>query len=163
MKSWILSVFSSVLLVSLLSLILPEGKITRFVKPFIFLSVITVILYPLSNIQKFLNEAVFDNNKIIETDKSFLMQITISKIDLYSANCIKIAENCGINGSEIKIEYNVSENYEPIINGVQINLENAVITAKDEHIVILQTLKKSISNYLRIDETGVKINEFPNK
>lgn len=159
MTSWLLSVFSAVLFISVSALILPEGKMAKFIKPFISIAVILVVLAPISDISGFFDGTGLEDNRVIETDKEFLNRIAISKIDLYSENCVKIAQKNGINGSTALIEYSIDENGQPVIYGVQINLENAVISAGYEHIVILQRLKQDVSEYLRIDETGVKISE----
>ena len=159
MAKWLLSVFSAVLIVSVSSLLLPDGKIAKFIKPFISIAVIIVIISPIADIKGFFDGTIFENNRVIETDKDLLRKIALSKIDLYSENCVKIAEKNGINGSSAIIEYSVDENGQPKIYGVIINLKNAVITTDSEHIVILQRLKKELSEYLRIDEAGVKIGE----
>lgn len=159
MVGWLLSVFSTVFIISVFSLLLPEGKMTKFVKPFISIAVIIVIISPIADIRGFIDGTVFNDNKIIETDKDFLNKITISKIDQYCDNCVKIAEKNGIKGSTAIIEYNVDENGQPIVYGAEINIKNAVISGDGEHIVILQRLKKDISEYLQIDEKGVKISE----
>lgn len=159
MTWWILSVLSAVLIISVASLLLPEGKMAKFIRPFISVAVIIVIISPVADLNGFFNGSVFESDIAIETDVNFLRKTALSKIDLYSDNCVKIAEKNGIKGSTVLIEYNVDEDGALLILGAEINLKNAVISGEKEHIVILQRLKKDISEYLRIDETGVKISE----
>ena len=162
MINWILSVFSAVIIVTTLSLILPEGKISSFVKPFNYLAVMIIILSPLKNFDGTF-EFSTEHGEEINVDENFLNEIISSKIDLIRTNCVKIAEENGINGGSAIIEYIVDDNYRPIIKSVKFNLANAVILSESEHIVILQSVKKNVSEYLNIDESMVMINEFENK
>lgn len=159
MASWLISVFSAVFVVSVLSLILPEGRLAKFVKPLISLVVIIIVIAPFINYEGDISDFTEVGNTEVKTDANFLEYIARSKIDLYTKNCVKIAEKNGINGSEFLIEYSVAENFTIKISSVSVNLANAVITSDDEHIVILQRLKKEISEYLVIDVSGVKIYE----
>ena len=159
MATWIISVFSAVFVVSVLSIILPEGRLAKFVKPLISLVVIIIVIAPFIDSDEFVNDFTTIGSKEIKTDSDFLEHVTYNKIDLYTKNCIKIAEKNGINDSEILIEYSVDDNFTITISEVSINLKNTVISSEDEHIVILQRLKNDISEYLGIDTTGVKIYE----
>lgn len=159
MKEWLLSVFSAVLIVSLICLILPKGKLSKFAKPFISLIIILIILTPILNVNEFYENIMDINGVSVEIDTEFLQYITTSKIDFYTENCVKIAQKNGINGSDILIEYNVNNDSKVLVTGVSVSLKNAVITSENEHIVILQRLKEELSEYLGIDETGVKIYE----
>ena len=159
MAGWLLSVFSAVMIVSLTSLLLPEGRLSKFVKPFVSLVIMFVVLSPIVNIGEFISGDAFENGTYIETDKDVLSRIASAKIEYYSENCVKIAEKNGIKNCTVQIEYNVNENMMPTVKGVSVNLKNAVISSDNEHIVILQRLKKEISEYLSIEESGVKINE----
>lgn len=159
MKEWLLSVFTAVLIVSVICIILPQGRLSKFVKPFVSMIVIIIILSPIINLNEDFESIMNFKTVAVETDTEFLNYIAKSKIDVYTENCKKTAQKNGINGSEILIEYNVE--YDGAINiiWVSVNLQNAVITSENEHIVILQRLKKDLSEYLGIDETGVKIYE----
>ena len=160
MKAWLFGIFSVALIITLLSLILPEGKTAKFSKPFISLIAVIIIVSPFINIDDFLSGNItFEYNKTIGTDSEFLEYTTYAKIDKYRLNCVKIAEKNGISGSDIIIKYNVDENYEITITGAEINLKNAVISSDEEHIVILQRLENEISEYLNVDKAGIKIYE----
>lgn len=158
MTEWIVSVFSTVLIVAIISVVLPEGKLFGFVKPFISLIVVLIIVAPIVNADG-ITESFTATDSAVETDGNFLEYVALSKIDFYCENCIKIAENNGINGCEIKIQYTVDEDGALKIHGAKINLQNAVITSDSEHIVILQTVKRQICAYLNVEETGATFYE----
>lgn len=158
MSIWIFNVFSSVFLITVISLLLPEGRLSKFVKPFMSLILIVIILSPLIDFKEIIND-MNTTDKIIEIDGEFLNNTMLAKIDKYQQNCIKLAEKNGINGASVIIEYSVDENYLLKIYGAKINLQNAVISSESEHIVILQRLKKDVSEYLSLSEKGVKIVE----
>ncbi|MBP5466433.1 MAG: stage III sporulation protein AF [Clostridia bacterium] len=160
MKDWLLGVFSVALIITLLSLILPEGKTAKFVKPFISLIAVVIIVSPLINADALFSGNVdFYGYKTVETDSDFIEYAIYTKIDKYRLNCVKIAEKNGITGSGILIKYNVDENYGLTVLGAEINLTDAVISSEDEHIVILQRLVNEISAYLNVDKAGIKIYE----
>ena len=159
MYNWILSVFGAVLIVTVIFIVLPEGRLSKFVKPFASITVLLIILSPIVNSDGFYEEISFENYSAIETDVEFLDYITLSKIDNYTANCNKIAEKNGINGSDILIQYNQDETGKIKINSVKVNLKYAVISSENEHIVIMKNLKKDLSAYLGISENEVLIYE----
>ena len=159
MSEWVFSVFSAVIIVAIITVLLPDGRLSKFVKPFISLIVVMIIVSPIVNTEGFLNNITEKSNFITETDSGFLDYVARAKIDLYTENCIKTAEKNGINGCEVLIKYSVNENGALKIDGVSVNLKNAVITSESPHIVILQSVKKDISGYLGIDETGVEFYE----
>lgn len=159
MTEWLISVFTAAFVVSVLSILLPEGRLSKFVKPLISLVVIVIVIAPLTNSQEYTESFTKISNAEIKTNAEFLGYINRSKIDLYTKNCIKIAEKNGINGSEILIEYSIDEDFAIKISAVSINLQNAVISSNDEHIVILQRLSNEIGDYLGIGAAGVKFYE----
>ena len=158
MLNWVINVFSSVLIITVISLLLPEGRLAKFIKPFISLILILIILSPINNIG-ILFDGISESNFYLETDSEFLLKTAQAKIDVKTANCILIAEKNGITKAEILIQYTVDESFTPNIYGVKINLQKAVITSENEHIVILQRLKEDICAYLVLSEKGVEIYE----
>ena len=143
----------------MIAIILPEGRLAKFVKPFVSLVVVLIIVSPIVNFDGINEDFIIASENSVETDADFLNYIARSKIDLYTENCIKIAKKNGISGSTAHIKYTVNENTALKIDGVTINLQNAVISSDSEHIVILQTLKKEISEYLNLRETEVEFYE----
>lgn len=159
MTGWIFSVFSAVIIVSVISIVLPDGRTSKFVKPFISLVLILIIVSPIVKSDTALDGIFNASENVLETDADFLEYIAASKIDFYTKNCIKTAEKNGIIGSDILIKYNIDKQGTINIYGVSVNLQNAVISSESEHIVILQSLKKEISDYLKIEESGVEFYE----
>lgn len=159
MAEWLVSVFTAVFVVSVLSILIPEGRLAKFVKPLISLMVIIIVIAPIVNKEMYTGNFITATNADIKTDADFLEYVNRSKIDLYTKNCVKIAEKNGINGSEILIEYSIDDNFTIKISAVSVNLKNAVISSNEEHIVILQRLRDELSDYLGIGVSGVKIYE----
>ena len=158
MIAWIINVFISVFLITVITLLLPEGRLSKFVKPFISFILILIILTPVVNVRDFIDD--LSSDKISFTlDENFLFDTVRAKIAKIEQNCIKIAEKNGINGAIVTIEYTVDENYEPKINGAKIYLQNTVINADEEHIVIMQGLVENVAEYLSVSTAGVKVYE----
>ena len=159
MAEWLIGVCSTVLTVTMLTVILPEGRLSKFAKPLISLVIIIIVIAPFINSNGYSTEWIKAGETEIKTDDTFLDYITREKIDYYRKNCVKIAEKNGINGSDVLIEYTVAEHSEINILSVSLNLKNAVISSNEEHIVILQRVKREIGEYLSIDLKKVNVYE----
>lgn len=160
MIEWAVSVSAAVVFVALIMLLLPEGKLIKFIKPFVSVAVLVIILSPISKTTDIKELFSFDySENAVNFDENFIMFINEEKIAVYRENCSKIAQNDGINGAEFIIKYIENGNGGLSVTGAEINLKNAVITSDAEHIVILQRLKTDVASYLNIDTERVTIYE----
>ncbi len=157
MKQWILSVGIIVLLTSIMSLILPEGKIGKFIKAMFSLITMTVIISPvikLKNnditIEDIYSEENFDfNNDILNYFHS-------KKIEECSYICNQILEKHGVKNAQITIKtINSIESF--AVEKIFINLKNSVINSEKEHIDIIEQARIEISSRILIDKNNVII------
>ena len=159
MKEWVLGAISTVLIITVVSLILPEGKTAKFIKPFISMVLCLTVIAPIFNFNDFNSGNFTLDGAEISLNDDYLSFIVQSKIDFYTDYCIKIAEKNSINGAECKIEYITEDDYKITVKKVEINLQNAVITSDESHIVIVQRVKEQIREYLGLDDAGVVVYE----
>ena len=160
MKAWILSVSAVVMITAIITLVLPEAKIGKYIKSIFSLFIIFTIIKPLF----YIKESEFDYKNIfyqnnIELQYDFIEYVSQEKINEYEKQCLKILENSGIQKSLLKISYSLEVDSKIKIEQVTINLKNSVIISDKEHIDIIKESKQNIASYLNIKEDLVKIYE----
>lgn len=159
MKEWILSIGTTVLLTTIISLILPDGKIGKFIKGIFLIIVLLVILKPLANIK---DSGLSDMSIFVNTETNiqseYLNYIYDKKIKKHEEVCEKIIENIGIYKAKTSIQYSISE-MGMEIQKVNINLKNSVIISDKEHIDIIEEIKANIMSYLNIENEKLVIYE----
>ena len=160
MKSWIISLGCIIIISALITMLLPEGKLGKFIKYYFSLIIMIVVIQPISKINNYnLNYDFIFNEKQINIQLDYLEYVTEKRINNHILDCKKIAENLGIRDVLIDINYNIDEKGEIILNKVYINLKNSVIISDKAHINIIVELKDSICDYLAIEEEQVVIYE----
>lgn len=158
MNSWIISIACLALLTSILSFLIPKGRLDSSIK-FIFSLVMTfVILQPLIGLKDFDNFNNFLNGYgEITLQEDYLNFINESKITNLEKNCINILEKEGIKNGNINIEYSVAANGQVIIDKVIINLANSVFIEENNHKYVIDKSIKSICDYLDVKIESVNI------
>ena len=155
MKEWIISLASVSVIFCIVSIILPEGKTGRLIKIVFSLILLLIMLKPVVNF-------TFDNvdfqsdynvqSVIMQTD--YLDYVLRQKVANYQNNCKKIAGNLGIKVADVRIEYNVTEEHNLIINIVDLHLVEEGANFDEQ----VNNVKQSISEYLNVDVAKVKVN-----
>ena len=158
MKAWIISIVSVVLITSIVCLILPQGKMGRYVKNIFSILTILVIIKPIIYLKNssFDFEQVANGEVVIQTD--FINYIYEKRVDEQEKNCIKIIENKGIKNVNVDITFSV-ENLDIKIRLVQIKLNNSVIISDKQHIDIKEEISCDVASYLDISKSMVTIYE----
>ncbi len=160
MKNWIISLGTIIILSSLITIILPEGKLNKFIKCYLSLIIMIVIIQPITSIKSlnFSFENVFQENQI-ELQYDYLEYVANVRINNYIDNCKKIAKDVGVDGLIVEIMYEIDENNEIILNNILLNFKNSVIISDKEHIDIIEEVKTSICKYLDVEQNKVVIYE----
>ncbi len=160
MKEWIISITSIVLITSVLSLILPHGKIGKFIKGVFSILFMFVVIKPIT----YFKEESFNFEDFINTDEiilqdNYLDYVYCKRVEDYKANCVKIIEKLGIKNSVVNIDYIIDEVQKLKINFIKINLQNSVIISDKQHINIKEEIITEIASYLNINKNSVIIYE----
>ncbi len=156
MNSWVLSIGLTTVILAVLNMILPSGKIGKFITSLFPLIVLLVVIKPifnidLNNIDKYFNESEYK----VEYQTDYLNSIMSRKKQEIVNNCSNILKLNKIENADIKIEFIDGEN-SLSIKKVNINLQNAVIKTEDGHIDI-NRIKLEIAYSLTVDEKAVSI------
>lgn len=160
MKKWILSLGIVVIIVAIISLILPEGKLGKYIKGVCSLIVILAVLQPLLNLKQIevnFNTLINGNEATIQVD--FINYISGAKIKEYEKNCNLLAENVGLEYIETVIEYSINDDAKIVIKKVNLNLKDAVIISDKEHIDIIEEVIDAVAKYLNVNKEIVVVYE----
>ena len=157
MKDYLISVGAVLILTSCITLILPDGKSSKVIKPIFTILILLVIIKPLTSIKNF--DFSFENNleNSFSYQNSYIDYTFQKRIELYKKNSNKIITELGVDGAKIDVLWEIKDDYELVIDKIKIDLSNAVYKENLQHIDITKEIKKSISNYLNISEEDVEI------
>ncbi len=159
MKQWIFSIGATVLLVSIVSIILPNGKTGKFIKSIFSVLILLVTIRPLVSISKNnLNDGINFSNVDIEIQYDYINYIFEERKNTYEENCCKILEDIGVKNAKIDINYDSSSITFDVLF-VNINLKDAVINSDMEHILVIEEIKEKTALYLTIDKSKLVIYE----
>lgn len=160
MKEWLLGISATVLLTSVVSLILPEGRSGKYVKSFFSVLVVLVIISPvirLANSDFRFSDLLYSDNVFYQDD--YIFYINEAKTETMENNCTLLLKEKGVLNAVVKINYTVSEDYIYSIEKVEVFLDNAVIKSDGEHINIIEEISVAVSDYLNIDIKAVNVYE----
>ncbi len=160
MKDWITSITSIIMITTIFSLIMPEGRMGKYIKAMFSILIIFLIVQPiiqLKNDQTSFTQIISENKMELQTN--YIDYMTQKKVSTYQVECIKKIEEKGVKNADVSIKYQLLENGDFNIVLVQINLENSVIISNKEHIDILEEITFSVANFLMINEDLVTIYE----
>lgn len=160
MKEWALKILISVLILSSISIILPTGKLSSYIKYVFAIILIPIVIEPVLMIKNnnFDFNTVFNETEV-QVQNDYLDYISEQKINEYNSLLNVLLNNLGVLGAKVDLLYNIDENYIIHIKKVCIDLTNSVINSDKEHIDIIETIKTAYSEYLHIDKDEVIIYE----
>lgn len=159
MKAWITGIIVNVFFVTVLSLILPEGKTSKTIKSVVSLILIIVIVQPILKLKdvNFEISKIFNEEVVLQNE--YLEYIHFKKAENYEKNCITLLKKLGIYQAEVDLIYEIDDKSEISIKKLQINLKNSVIKSDKDHIDIIDEAKLLIKNAFKIEEAQIEINE----
>ena len=156
MIEWIISFGVMIVLSSVLFLILPEGKTSSLIKFVVTAITVFVFLSPLKSLDFSSISLSFTQIDSVEMNNSYLNYVYAKKEESDRLKCKDLLEKKEIYEAQIDITYNSDgKSYKP--SGISVFLGNAVINSDKEHIVIIEEVKKEISEMFDIDGKDVFI------
>ena len=161
MKEWIVSIVCLVIMSTILLIIIPEGKTKNVIKNIFQITVILIVLTPLTKVDlsSILHNSNLQEENQIETfnNQDFFVYINNSKLEILQFQCEEILEDCGINNAICDIGYIINDDNVINVKFIIINLTNAVIISKVEHIVVIEQALVTISTFYDVPKECVFI------
>jgi stage III sporulation protein AF len=160
MSTWIISITVSVIITTILTILLPNGKLKVLIKGAFSLIITLVMLQPLLDLKNSefeIDGFVSETNMTLQYD--YLGYVAEEKVKFLEVESVKIIEDVGIRDAAVQIKYYMTENGEVVIEKAKIFLYDSVIISNIEHIDIIEEIKQRISNYLNVNKNSVIIYE----
>lgn len=159
-SAWIMSILGVVIVGTLIDLILPSGRMSKYVKSIFATITVLIIVTPLPNLIKngfrtdsgtlITPEFVLDENYMAYADKvklKYLARGVENKLADDGMRGVKVEIDGKFDGSDI------------IINYVYVNLQNIVMDENISHINKYELIRESVTKYLNVEKGTVIINE----
>ena len=148
MKGWILNIVGVIFIGVILEIILPESKITSFIKHVFTLFLLFVIISPISKLS--INKNIFLSSNVV-TDSNFIYEVNIQKSEAIKDKIIKELENKNIKNSQVIVYSNVfSEEFK--VDSVYVDLTNSNVSTNDN---LFNEVKKLVLNLVSLNEEEV--------
>lgn len=157
MWEWVVSVGLVILISTLISLLVPDGRLTSIVGVILSVTVVFTLVKPMENSD--FNFEIPSINTSIEIDYSYAEHSNYLKSNYYSTQCVNLLKNEGVDNAEIVIDYQVDEFRLFKINFVRVFLSKEVINSDGEHIDIIDKVKTIISKNLNIEKDLILVIE----
>ncbi len=160
MDKWVLSIVSTVLISSIIALLLPEGKMAKYVKFVFGILIILVIIQPVLDLKNNNYDFNFDYDETqIVFQDNYLNFVAEEKIKSLKENIKYVLEQKGFKEVEINIEYTADNLNQVVIQNVRLDLKNSVYIYDSRHIDIIEDIVKPVCKCLNIDEKQVNVIE----
>lgn len=159
-SGWILSILGVVILGVLVDIIVPEGRINKYIKSVFTIFTVFVVFMPIANA---LNGGIdlsglIYNETAGEIDYEFLDKTKTSMENQLALMCEKALEDGGFLECDVTIYLNLLES-EFSVDKVEINLEDLVISTNIPHINKYTEIKAIIKNTISVTEENIILYE----
>lgn len=155
MKEWIYSILAIILLTTIISIIVPDGKLGKMIKGIFALIVMLVIISPIMSFSSFNTDSLINNTQIDGSiQDSFLNFINENKTQNLENEILESFNKIGVKNALIDLDYEYSSEYVYSIKNAKIYLNNAVINSEKEHILVIEEMINTViekTNLLRKD------------
>lgn len=131
MSGYILTILGIVLAGILIDIIVPTGKINKYIKSIFAIFVVAVILMP---VVKFIakSDEITINYTDYEIEQNLMDYIFSSRVTAYENEIIEVLENNGLSNIDIKINYSINSN-QLSLNSCEVNLKNMTSSNIEMH------------------------------
>lgn len=158
MSAWILSIVGIILVTTLVSIVLPEGKLARYVKSILAFATILVVIAPLKEIGgKELDFSGIFTSSESGYQESFLYYINEKKAAALEQGCLANLEEAGMTGAKVTVLFVDDVTFS--IEKVQVNVKNLVCQEDKPHNDRNVEIRRRLAEYLKIEVWQVELYE----
>ena len=158
-KEWILSVVSMIIVITLIGILVPKGRLSGIINSFLSVIFLLTVFSPvISGKISFESDYVAETGDGADLQSGYLYYVMQSRCEENKTACLDRLESAGIKGAVSEIRYTVDA-CELKIKSVAVILNDSVINGKDEHINIIEEIEKTVSECFGTDMVTVKKNE----
>ena len=157
MWEWVISFCSVVLLCTIVTLIMPEGKMQNAVSFILIFLIIFVAVKPLFSLKDVYMDGDNEVNGELVLDIEYLDYFASKKNFELVENCKKILFDSLNEVVDIQIDAGFNDILQYTIKNVKVILEQSVINENSERIDITIEVKKRLSEYLNIEKEVIEL------
>ena len=154
MISWVLSIVGMAFLGVVIDTIIPNGKISGYVKGIFSLFLMYIIISPLP--QLFNKNIDINLDYKYEESVGFLETFNSRKLENYKADICDKLKCQGINNLNIEFDADITKS-DIIIEKVYVDIQNIVLNDNGEHININETIENVIMSVVGVKDSEVII------
>lgn len=155
LQSFIFTIIGVALISILIEVVLPSGKMSKFIKAMNSFIVVIMLIMPVINyLNSDFNITDFINNGNVQIDKDFL-EATNKEIYLELEKSIEAqVENIGYKNVKIQIDY-VLQDVSVSVECVKVDISSVKINPNSFHLDIKKEIVNIIISYLNISESKI--------
>lgn len=155
-SSWVLSIVGVVIITVLVEIILPEGNINKYIKGFLVIFTVFIMISPIANLS--FTEIFGEGEYKISLDNSFLEEVNEDKAREYSVLIKDKLRSSGYDG--VNIDVCIDYSFEQFkISTINVDLTKVVLNSKNENIDIYNNIRTIIKSVVVIDSGDIVFNE----
>ena len=155
-SAWVLSIVGIIILSMLVDMILPDGKMSSFIKNIFGYLIIVVMLSPVFTFftnKDFSFNDLFDSSRV-EIQDDFIANVNRQFLDKAEKSIEVACEDQGIKFVEIGIQADIFEN-QITIKQISVNIKNVVIDPNFQHTNIKTSILQIIQDNMKIEKEVV--------
>jgi hypothetical protein len=158
MKEWILSIGAVIFVAVIIGYIIPDGKLGKYLKGIFSILILFVIIKPIISYDfSSFYYTLTNQENVIQIQKDYIDFVYQKQTKNNILKAKEVIKKLGYDNSMVSIKYTTADSFAYEIKEVVINLENSVIKTDKEHIVIIEEIKKSISDFFLIKDEIVSV------
>ncbi len=155
-SGWVLSIVGVVIITVVVEIIMPEGNISKYIKGFLVIFTVFIMVSPITNIS--IADIFSENDFSISLDDTFLQQVNEEKAIEYGEIIKDKLVAGGYDGINIDVCIDNSKT-EMKITAIFVDLSKVVLNPKNENIDIYNNIKSVIKSVVTIDAEDIIFNE----
>jgi hypothetical protein len=154
-SSYILSIAGIVILGVLITVIMPDGQMGKYVNNIFALIVVFVIVSPIPSILNYdMDTSAILTGAGIEIDQNFIYLVNSQTLAQLEGAIEYLLKDANILGVDVIISANIFTS--PfIVQKVTVDLQNLVINPSNQHINIYSKIKEIILNNIDVEEENI--------
>lgn len=157
MKTWILSVALMIILTTVLTIILPDGKLNKIIKKSFSFIVVLVVISPVIN-KQITFDLDFNNGfaQDVVVQEEYLEYVSKLKVDELEKSCANYLKKSGISDIKVLIEY-IYNDKGIVIDKVKLDFTDAIAISDEIEPDIIDKIKDYTAEYLNVSSDKIEV------
>lgn len=157
MKSYIMAILGIVILGVMIEIIMPNGRINKFIKNVYAIFAVAVFISPITNF--FSNKTGYHiSYSNFEINDSFVEYFLEEQVKSTEIEIETVCNDYGFSNIDIKLNFSI-KNYEIQYNLCNVNLKNLVISSSGQHINKYEFIRQAVGEKTGLGDAEIIFDE----